>query len=91
MSATATDNITMTLEEYEALLASKAKPTVVVDAAEYAELVQYKMANPKGGEQLARALSRVAELEGMLRREQAEHIDEYNQLLAEVKKRKGQA
>jgi hypothetical protein len=81
--------VALTVEEYEALLASKAKPTVVVDAAEYAELVALKLKG-NGSEALTRAMNRVAELEGLLRREQQEHIAEYNELLAEVKKLKGQ-
>lgn len=83
------ETITLTNEEYEALLAAKAKPTVVVDAAEYNELLAFK-SRGSSNEVVARALARVAEVESPMKREQQDHISDCNDMVAQIKKLQGQ-
>jgi hypothetical protein len=80
------DRVTLTVEEYEALKAGKpASPTVVVDAAEYAALVEFKATTTKKAEEHTRVVGRMRELEMLLRREMQEHTAELDAATKRIK------
>jgi hypothetical protein len=62
----------MSRAEYDALK-SGGKPTVTVDAAEYAALVAFKAGTTKQADEHVRVLARLRELETIIRREMQEH------------------
>jgi hypothetical protein len=80
------ERITLTIEEYEALKAGKpAAPTVTVDAAEYEALVAFKASTTKQGEEHARVVGRMRELEMLLRREMQDHTAELEAATKRIK------
>jgi hypothetical protein len=80
------DRVTLTIDEYEALKAGKAAaPTVVVDAAEYAELIEFKAATTKKAEEYTRVVGRMRELEMLLRREMQDHTAELDAAVKRIK------
>jgi hypothetical protein len=83
--AISVDHITMTREEYEQLKRGTASPTVTVDAAEYAALVEFKAATGKKAEEHARVIGRMRELEMLLRREMQDHTAELEQAHKRIK------
>jgi hypothetical protein len=85
MSETAVaDRVTLTREEYETLRGGQ-PATVTVDAAEYSKLVAGQAANANRDAENQRVMTRLRELENMLKREQQEHTLELNQAVARIK------
>jgi len=93
MTKATTATITLSPAEYEALKAQAAvpgtRPSVTVDAAEYAAALDAQARLRAVQAELDRANGRLRDLETALRREQQEHQDEYSALLERFKKTRG--
>jgi hypothetical protein len=91
MSETAAaETVSLSREEYEALLKGAPKQTVTVDAAEYAELVGVKAELVKVAGERDRYCTRCRELETCLGREQREHREEIEAAQKHIRKLTGQ-
>lgn len=82
------DRVVLTAEEYEALKAGQGharRETVVVDADEYRAMRARDESAKQILGQLDLTRARMRELEGLLRREQADHQQECDQMLKRIK------